>query len=441
MSDHSSEGDTMVPRQSEYFGYPLTAERGVCVGDNVPPTIFNIVIDAVIRNWEHVHIPVPLEEVSLFYIDDGAISGTDAGRLPAGLDVITSGFESFGLVMNATKTKYMVMSGGKYRVQQSMIAYNRRATGEGATSRERSSAKVLYNQCGTKVGRNYFKKHQTTKKCLTYVPPTDDRKRVQREKIDVTPRREPEQYTMSIPRGFQGDVQCPVAGCHLIITGNKPSQRKLIRKHFRDRHIQDSIMIEEEGQLPHCNRCGLFMNNATSPGHQGTADCGKYYTTRREPYFRAQHQIEAEEVTFQIAGAEIECCVSSFRYLGTILDENDNDSHALTCQLARARARWGRIAHVVLQSDGVKPRLMGYFYKAVVQAIFLYGMETWVLMNFQLRQLPSFHAIVTRYSTHSSLYSNCHCKLTISKESGGKAIYYFSAEPPLSDSASMSNVV
>ena len=37
------------------------------------------------------------------------------------------------------------------------------------------------------------------------------------------------------------------------------------------------------------------------------------------------------------------------------------------------------------------------------------------------------------YSTHSSLYSNCHCKLTNSKESGGKAIYYFSAEPPLSD--------
>jgi len=61
------------------------------------------VIDAVIRNWEHVHVPVPLEEVSLFYIDAETISGIDAGRLQAGLDVIASGFESFGLVMNATK--------------------------------------------------------------------------------------------------------------------------------------------------------------------------------------------------------------------------------------------------------------------------------------------------------------------------------------------------
>jgi len=173
------------------------------------PTIFNIVIDAVIRNWEHVHVPVPLEEVSLFYIDDGAITGTDAGRLQASLDIIASGFESFGLVMNATKTKYMVMSGDKYRVQQSMMAYNRRTTGEGDTFREWNSAKVLCNQCGTEVGRNYLKKHQTTKRCLkdrqTYAPATDERNRVQREKIVVTPRREPEQYTVSIPRGFKGD--------------------------------------------------------------------------------------------------------------------------------------------------------------------------------------------------------------------------------------------
>ena len=190
----------------------------------------NIVIDAVIRNWEHVHVPVPLEEVSLFYIDDRAISGTDAGRLQAGLDVIASGFESFGLVMNATKTKYMVMSGGKYRVQQSTTAYNRRTTGEGATFKERSSAKVLCNQCGTEVGRSYLKKHQTTKRCLkgrlTYAPATDERNRVQRERIIVTPRREPEQYTVSIPRGFQGNVQCPVPGCPHIISANT-SKRSL----------------------------------------------------------------------------------------------------------------------------------------------------------------------------------------------------------------------
>ena len=51
-------GDTMVPRQAGYFGKPFLAERGVRVGDNMSPTIFNIVIDAVVHHWEHVHEPV-----------------------------------------------------------------------------------------------------------------------------------------------------------------------------------------------------------------------------------------------------------------------------------------------------------------------------------------------------------------------------------------------
>ena len=162
-------------------------------------------------------------------------------------------------------------------------------------------------------------------------------------------------------------------------------------------------MIEEEGQLPQCNKCGFFMNNANSPRHQDTAVC-EQYTIRRERYFKAQHQLEAEEVTFQIAGVEIER-VSSFRYLGRVLDENDDDTHALTRQLARARARWGRIASV-LRSEGVNPRAMGYFYKAVVQAILLYGSETWVLTNFQLKKLRSFHARVARYLTGRHIRQN-----------------------------------
>jgi hypothetical protein len=69
------------------------------------PTVFNIVIDAVIRHWEHTFEPNALEEIALFYIDDGAITGPDATRLQASLNIIARGFETFGLVMNATKTK------------------------------------------------------------------------------------------------------------------------------------------------------------------------------------------------------------------------------------------------------------------------------------------------------------------------------------------------
>ena len=96
------------------------------------------------------------------------------------------------------------------------------------------------------------------------------------------------------------------------------------------------------------------------------------------------------EVSFTIDGDKIER-VAQFRYLGRILDENDDDTHASSRQLARARTKWNRIGRVLrdeTQSDG-----------AIVQAILLYGSETWVVLDAHLRQFRSFHLRVGRHLT------------------------------------------
>ena len=56
----------------------------------------------------------------------------------------------------------------------------------------------------------------------------------------------------------------------------------------------------------------------------------------------------------------------------------------------------GRIGRV-LQSEGVNPKVMGYFYKAIVQAVLLYGSESWTVSESIIRQFRSFHARVVRY--------------------------------------------
>jgi len=61
------EGDTMVPRQAGYFGRPFKARRGVRQGYIVSPFIFNIMVDAVVRHWRHVHQPHATEEMAMFY--------------------------------------------------------------------------------------------------------------------------------------------------------------------------------------------------------------------------------------------------------------------------------------------------------------------------------------------------------------------------------------
>ena len=45
--------DTIVPKQQQFYGKAFTAERGVRQGDIVSPTIFNIVVDAVVRHAYH----------------------------------------------------------------------------------------------------------------------------------------------------------------------------------------------------------------------------------------------------------------------------------------------------------------------------------------------------------------------------------------------------
>jgi len=200
------------------------------------PMVFNIVIDAVIHHWEHICQPIPMEEASLFYIDDGALTGTDAGWLQASLDAIARGFESFGLLMNASKTKFMVMSGGKYRTKMSSTAYTRHVAGEGMSFKEQSLAKVQCIRCGAEVCRASLRRHQQSKKRKkaeqTYDPAIPVRDRVLVEKIIVTPKTEPRQYLTTIRRGHRGIVMCAVEGCPFTVPITKNSKRLTLRKHF-----------------------------------------------------------------------------------------------------------------------------------------------------------------------------------------------------------------
>lgn len=46
--------------------------------------------------------------------------------------------------------------------------------------------------------------------------------------------------------------------------------------------------------------------------------------------------------------------------------------------------------------EGAKSKVMGMFYKAVVQSVLLYGSETWVLTKANYDILNSFHVAVRR---------------------------------------------
>jgi len=214
-----------------------------------PVVIFNVMVDAVVRHWRATDSTGIDLEILLFYADDGLLlAGTDAQQVQESLDIITKGFLSVGLKMNATKTEYTTMEGGKRVVRLSNEAYERQCTGRGKTHRQKLLEKVTCELCGTKVNRQQIPVHQKRDTCKNgrkeYVPPPEWIAAAQAE----PPERGARTYRMSIPKGHTGEVVCPVDGCFASMLQQK--KRCSLRKHFRLRHLEDTIIIKEEGPLP-----------------------------------------------------------------------------------------------------------------------------------------------------------------------------------------------
>ena len=56
----------------------------------------------------------------------------------------------------------------------------------------------------------------------------------------------------------------------------------------------------------------------------------------------------------------------------------DNEWFEVVGNLGKARESWGRLSRV-LGREGADPKVSENFYKAISQAVLLFGSETWVL--------------------------------------------------------------
>ena len=177
-----------------------------------------------------------------------------------------------------------------------------------------------------------------------------------------------------------------------------------MRHHFRNRHPDDTIIVEEEGlqALPQCVECGLFQRNVGRK-HQTSADCKKFAAARKRRQ-DAEEQKTAEQTIFYIGEYPIKN-VREFKYLGRILDDEDKDSPAIARNLKRARQKWGMIGRI-LSKEGACPKSMATFYKAILLSVLLYGSESWVLSQSMLRNLESFHRRCARYITGRHIREN-----------------------------------
>ncbi len=144
-------------------------------------------------------------------------------------------------------------------------------------------------------------------------------------------------------------------------------------------HPQDlvCIPIEDTHPLPKCEHCGLQMPvEDLNGGHHRTELCQRGWQRKRQHAAAVRSQ-EALRHSFTAYGEELER-VKVFKYLGWLIAYDDADTQAMRSNLRKARGCWARISRV-LRAENATARSCGMFYKATVQAVLLYGSETWSL--------------------------------------------------------------
>ena len=82
--------------------------------------------------------------------------------------------------------------------------------------------------------------------------------------------------------------------------------------------------------------------------------------------------------------------VPTFRYLGQTLDQTDDDLPAVRRNIMRERLVWGRLGKI-LRREGADPKVLASFFRAAVQAILLYGSETWALLASMAKSIEGTH--------------------------------------------------
>ena len=98
---------TMVARAGGYFGTGFKGERGVTQGDPLSPTIFNVVVDAVVCHWVMLAVEEAemrgdrgregRHQAALFYADDGIVASVDPCWLQWDFTTLVGLFDRVGL--------------------------------------------------------------------------------------------------------------------------------------------------------------------------------------------------------------------------------------------------------------------------------------------------------------------------------------------------------
>ena len=148
----------MGERTGSYYGKGFKGGGGVTQGDPLSPTIFNVVVDAVVRHWLTIAVTEAEKrrergregrhQAALFYADDGMLASSDPHWLQGDFTQLVGLFDRVGLKKNCKKTVSVTCRPCSTPGNRSEEAYGCLITGDGPTPRERKRERTTCRDCG-----------------------------------------------------------------------------------------------------------------------------------------------------------------------------------------------------------------------------------------------------------------------------------------------------
>ena len=142
-----------------------------------------------------------------------------------------------------------------------------------------------------------------------------------------------------------------------------------MRVHFLYRHTRDTVIILDEGNLPHprCPRCYMLVPcKALNRRQVTTAQCAKGAEQNiwRLVEEEMQENKENKDRAFHTYVMPLEI-VTLFKYLGRVLMVADKDCTLVLVNLWKAQNSCSRMTRMLVR-EGANPWVLGMLNKAVV---------------------------------------------------------------------------
>ncbi len=213
----------MICRAGGSFGKPFAAFWGITQGGPLSSIMFNVCVDAMIREWLRRTInedaasrvfSEACREIVAFFVDDELVGSRDPIWLQSTMEVLVTLFEDIGLRMNHDKTKVMTCVLGNIQVAHTEAAYHAQQLGPVDPTAKRH--RVEYNLCDASLAAGSLQSHLETQ---------HDMYRLFVLNQELTVEREPRIYRANADA--TGTYFCPVPACVGIACSEA-----VLRSHF-----------------------------------------------------------------------------------------------------------------------------------------------------------------------------------------------------------------